>query len=41
MRGSVKFPIGADGRCSKEGQSLVLSVSAVLLSHLSDLDPDA
>jgi serine/threonine protein kinase len=33
MKGSIKFPPGADEKCSKEGQSLVLSVSINSLRH--------
>lgn len=31
LKGSIKFPSGADDRCSKEGQNLVLSVGVATL----------
>lgn len=33
MKGSVKFPPGADDKCSKEGQNLVNSVGVDVLSR--------
>jgi len=36
MKGSIKFPAGADDICSKEGQNLVLSVGVVSLSSFDD-----
>lgn len=34
MKGSIKFPPGADDQCSKEGQNMVLSVSIASLPSL-------
>ena len=36
MKGSIKFPSGADDKCSTEGQNLVLAVGVGFLSLVID-----